>query len=305
MPRYSVTGCHLNMVETVEAAVLSVVEQVDDRFELVVVDGGSTDGSLEILRDLDEEHDRFRLVVSEPEPGRRMGSDRQLAVEEARGEYVLPFWAGDDEVRPVLDDLVRLYHQLEDQLDFAFHLLGGGMEMAPRSLLMEVPFRNLQSGEDKDLWRRMLARDALLWVEFGPGKRSLGYERPWLREIWMRDVKTMIADFQCGLPLAGALIGSIEENLLGKRGGGPQARSPPLRLLKVLFDLVVYPFAYLAARTRPRFETPAVTRDHRALEEARYTMQVPIHEIEDRHGIEVDRSELSPTGREVLCVDEG
>lgn len=47
-PKYTVVVCNLNMSATVERAVESILSQVDDDYEVLVVDGGSTDGSLEI-----------------------------------------------------------------------------------------------------------------------------------------------------------------------------------------------------------------------------------------------------------------
>jgi glycosyltransferase involved in cell wall biosynthesis len=60
-----VTVC-FNSADTVEDTIRSVLTQTHDEVEHVIVDGGSTDGTLEILA---EYRDRVDTIVSEPDEG--------------------------------------------------------------------------------------------------------------------------------------------------------------------------------------------------------------------------------------------
>jgi glycosyltransferase involved in cell wall biosynthesis len=292
------------MVETVRPSMESLLEQCDEEHELVVVDGGSTDGSLEILEAMSDEHELLRLISLDPDPDRALGKDRQIGVEKARGEYVLPQFDADDRYRPVLPDFEDLYHQLEVQLDRAFFLLAGTYTMAPRDLLLEVPYRNLATEEDKDLWRRLIPRDQLIWLENGRGDDAIGYQRTKLQALRDREIAKKIANFQCGITFASCLRWTFEKNILGIHHGFPRDRGPVRRVLKFLFDVATYPYAYLKALGRESFETPEPFRERAEIERAREEIYVPLSEIERRHGIEVDTSGWSPEAREIFCRGE-
>ena len=60
-----ITSCY-NRAATIRSAIKSVLEQNYDNIEFIVVDGASTDGSLEIIR---EYEDRISTIISEPDHG--------------------------------------------------------------------------------------------------------------------------------------------------------------------------------------------------------------------------------------------
>ncbi len=67
-PLVSVVMPSLNQARFIEQAVLSVLQQSWARLELIVQDGGSTDGTLEILKRISQRDDRLRWQ-SAPDPG--------------------------------------------------------------------------------------------------------------------------------------------------------------------------------------------------------------------------------------------
>ncbi len=64
--KISVITAVFNNRKTVGAAIDSVLSQTDVEVELIVIDGGSTDGTLDVLRTYD---DRLGVLVSEPDRG--------------------------------------------------------------------------------------------------------------------------------------------------------------------------------------------------------------------------------------------
>lgn len=65
-PKISVVIVNYNLVDYIEAAIRSVVDQKYPNLELIVVDGGSTDGSVEVIRKYE---DQITWWVSEPDNG--------------------------------------------------------------------------------------------------------------------------------------------------------------------------------------------------------------------------------------------
>lgn len=64
LPKISIVMPSLNQVQYVEEAILSVVRQEYPRLEFLLIDGGSTDGSLEII---EKYADKIDCFISEPD----------------------------------------------------------------------------------------------------------------------------------------------------------------------------------------------------------------------------------------------
>ncbi|UTB33060.1 MAG: glycosyltransferase [Methanobacterium sp. ERen5] len=73
-----------NSIKTIKSAIESVLKQTYPNIELVVVDGGSTDGSLEYLKRLDLEN----LVLIQNPDSKETWSARNLGLTAIHGEYV-------------------------------------------------------------------------------------------------------------------------------------------------------------------------------------------------------------------------
>lgn len=300
MPRYSIAVCSYNMVETVEPSLRSMLDQVGEKFEMVVVDGGSDDGTVDRLRALETDYDALRVVALDPEPDRRLGADRQRSIEECEGEYVLTQLDVDDRYEPIIEDFVRIYHGLEAGVDHRFLLSGTGINMAPRSLYLDVPYRNLASSEDRDLWRRLFAANASLWLDHAPVREQIGYEKE-LRDHLRRDFSGKVADAQVGIDFWSCLHWSVSH----PRYYILEAERGPLgRAAKGVYDLLTYPLAYYVARDLPRFDTPPGLDRRGTVERLIAEARRPLRELEAEVGVDVDRAALSERGRELFCPDE-
>ena len=89
-PLISVVTVCRNAADTIEATMLSVLNQTYPRVEYIVIDGGSTDGTADIIN---KYADRLAYWVSEPDRGIYDAMNKGIAV--ASGDYVNFMNAGD------------------------------------------------------------------------------------------------------------------------------------------------------------------------------------------------------------------
>lgn len=283
-PTYTIAVCNYNMEHTIGRAVESMLSLVDDRFEVLVVDDASTDDSVNVIRRLQAEYDQLRLLELPPDSSRLLGETRNVSVREARGEYVLLQLDADDCYCRGIEDFTTIFHQLEAQLDFNFYLKGNNINMARRNFLLEIgPYRNLGvGGEDLDFWRRLFARDAIVWLEHGEVSREIG-EGTSLVDRARRSFGVKVAEFRTGVSFWSYL-----------RHGWSHS---PTRLL---WYLTICPPAYLTSLTRKRYRLPPTFRTKGELIDRMDQARRTITEIEEHYGVTIDRTALSDEGAEVF-----
>jgi glycosyltransferase involved in cell wall biosynthesis len=93
-PRVSIVITSCNQSKYIKQAILSALQQVYDNKEIILVDDGSTDGSLAII----EEFKQKNKVLSFPKP-HSSGFARNRGIEAATGDFVLCL-DGDDYIKP-------------------------------------------------------------------------------------------------------------------------------------------------------------------------------------------------------------
>lgn len=106
-PKISVLTVVRNGERTLRHAIASVIGQLGDNIEYVIVDGVSTDGTVDIIT---QYGDQLAYWLSEPDHGIYDAMNKALAV--ARGDWVI-FLGADDELKPSLQAVAR---ELSDPL---------------------------------------------------------------------------------------------------------------------------------------------------------------------------------------------
>jgi FkbM family methyltransferase len=109
-PLVSVVTSVYNCAKYFEEAILSVLSQNYNNIEYIVVDGGSTDGTLDVLKKYQDKVDYF---ISEPDKGIYAGMNKGISL--AKGDYIILLNADDYYVPEAIERLVD--KALEDDFD--------------------------------------------------------------------------------------------------------------------------------------------------------------------------------------------
>jgi len=135
MPKLSIITINLNNVEGLRKTIESVISQTSTDFEYIIIDGGSTDGSLEVIKSFTNippgkyytqhltskiQHCPISYWLSEPDSG--IYNAMNKGIELARGEFCQFLNSGDI----LVSDCVTSY-MLQD-LDYKYGFIYGGTE---------------------------------------------------------------------------------------------------------------------------------------------------------------------------------
>ena len=133
MPRLSVITVVFNNVKDIERTMLSVLNQTYTNIEYIIIDGGSNDGTLELI---DKYKDRITKIISEKDNGIYDAMNKGLTL--ATGEYVLFMNSGDeiyarDTVEKVFDSApdADIYYGETEMCDENWRSLGQRRHKSP------------------------------------------------------------------------------------------------------------------------------------------------------------------------------
>lgn len=108
--KYSIITVNYNNCEGLRKTIESVIHQTFRDFEFIIIDGGSTDGSIEVLKEYDTQIDYW---VSEPDGGIYQGMNK--GIRKAQGEYLNFMNSGDCFYN---DDTLKKITSYQYQADF-------------------------------------------------------------------------------------------------------------------------------------------------------------------------------------------
>lgn len=139
MPIYNVEKY---LVESLE----SIVHQTYDNYEIICIDDGSTDGSIEILDKYKERYDFIRVLHKE---NTGYGNSMNIASKMAVGDFIAILEPDDYVLSSMLADIMKIFEEFGD-LDFVkcnyFNLCGES----------EKTITTVKISEKKDLYNRVL-----------------------------------------------------------------------------------------------------------------------------------------------------
>ncbi len=215
-----ITAVH-NCCNTVEATIASIAEQRYGDLEHIVVDGASTDGTIQVL---DRNRNRISILVSEPDNGIYHALNKGIAL--ATGE-VVGFLHADD----IFDGdkaVSRIAKAFEDP---AVEAVYGDLDYVRRDNT-ELLIRRWRSGE--------FSRAKLAWGWMPPHPTFYVRRRVYEKHGGFDTQYRIAADYECMLRLfreGGIVPAYIPEVLVRMRAGGASNRSLRNMLLKSSEDL--------------------------------------------------------------------
>jgi glycosyltransferase involved in cell wall biosynthesis len=154
--KYSICICNRNMADTLHESLNSVLEQIGDEFEVIVIDDSSTDNSKEILEELSAKFNALRVYYLEKDKNRRLGKTRNISFLKARGQWCIFHIDTDDLIGPYILEFVKVIEVLNNKMRKDNLFSGKQIHMAKRDFLISHgPFKNIYRGEDRDLYQRL------------------------------------------------------------------------------------------------------------------------------------------------------
>jgi glycosyltransferase involved in cell wall biosynthesis len=159
--RYSILITIRNTASTVRRSLDSILSQIDERFEVVIVDSVSTDGTGEILGEYSKQG-RIKLIRKKCS----RGLGRQIAFENSSGDYVLSNLDMDDIFPPTFSSFLEVYHKIAEGKLLTTSLQSDFL-VAPREVINKIGgWRNINGVETWELMRRAAKGGYYAWTIF-------------------------------------------------------------------------------------------------------------------------------------------
>lgn len=108
-PLVSVIMPSYNSKKYMKKAIDSVLEQTYSNFELIIVDGNSTDGTLDILDEYKKQDRRIKVIQDE---GRGIGAALQLGCQIASGKFIARMDSDDIAINTRFEKQLKIFHSI-------------------------------------------------------------------------------------------------------------------------------------------------------------------------------------------------
>ena len=212
---YSICMINLNMSETIFRSVSSIASQLDDRFEIILLDGGSSDGSQIIINKLAQKYRNIKPIFLNRDYSRKIGMDRNLSAEAASGEYLIFNLDCDDIYQHHIIDWVKCFHVIEHISDPKLDGLlisGCHINMVSKKFFLNIgKFKNVFF-EDRDLWMRAATINKWInWSHENFVTRLPRNRKQWLYKGLIQPYYAAFIDYHHGLSLGSAILNAIKD----------------------------------------------------------------------------------------------
>ena len=105
-----------NAAEYISDTIHSVLLQTHSNYEILIVDGGSTDGTVDILNGLSQRNEKIKIIHNENDQG--PAHSRLLGIEHAIGQFIAFLDADDLWHAEKLE--IQISNMIRNDLDFTF-----------------------------------------------------------------------------------------------------------------------------------------------------------------------------------------
>jgi glycosyltransferase involved in cell wall biosynthesis len=293
-PTFSICMCNYNMADTLEKSLTSIASQLDDQFEIVVVDDGSSDNSVEVIEQMATKFPLIRLIKLTRDTSRQLGITRNISVENALGTYALLHLDCDDIYGPYIKDFCQSFLQIEQAIGKPFLLSGHHIQMARRDfLLSHGPYRNIFRGEDRDLWARLSLKDAYIpfdHIDFVVRLPKSTTEK--LRRALTYTWNHIENDFRAGTSLLQFYKYEFQ----------PFKRGSKLSRKMMAYRLIISIPAWLSAKCKSPIEELSNIRTADEMIDYRNRMRGALKSLVEKSGATVDWSTISIPGRKIFDI---
>lgn len=158
-PKISIVTVTYNCKATVEKTIQNVLKQTYPNLEYIVIDGGSTDGTKEII---ERYADRLAHFVSEPDKG--IYDAMNKGIQAATGEWILFRNAGDFFLDPTTVEKVFAWYEDHGEI-----LITGGTRLFGREGYFDTAYRY----SDTNVWQRCELIQASTFVRLAVHREHL------------------------------------------------------------------------------------------------------------------------------------
>lgn len=271
--------------------------EVSDALEVIVVNDGSTDGSLAVMRDFEQRRPDVVRVIDKPNG--HYGSCINAALKEARGKYFRPLDADDrmdtGALVEFLDKLAHCDSDLVVTLRTEYKFANG-----PEPEVVRYPLEDVDYGREYDLTRFSIPAHNP-HDEFN--MHSMTYRTDLLRRVHLQHLEGICyTDFQyCFLPIDRARTLTIYPLYLYQYYIGREGQSTSLEALRRNFPHIRKVIKTMTdyLESRPRNENPVV----RANQNHYVSKALDIFAVSLREQRHFSRSDYAPIREIVEAVE--
>lgn len=187
--KISIITVVFNGIQTLEQTIESVVCQKYNNIEYIIIDGGSIDGTVDLIRKYD---DQITYWVSEPDTGIYDAMNKGIDV--ATGDYI--YFLGADDSLMSDDSIIEVSAYMNDEIDA---IIGRVWSVDEKSKMQHIYGNNFESSiEDDRLNRNIKAHHQALFVRTSIVKMlkfdvqyTIGADYKFILQLWMNEQFTI------------------------------------------------------------------------------------------------------------------